>query len=71
MLIVGAVVIVVVEDDGFNLYNFTEMKDDRTIVKIAALNDKYKLVERPRLLLNFNLVTWESKFATSVFQKNF
>ena len=59
------------EDDGFNLYNFTEMKDDRTIVKIAALNDKYKLVERPRLLLNFNLVTWESKFATSVFQKNF
>ena len=38
------------------------MKDDRQIVKIAALNDKYKLVERPRFLAFFDTVTWESKF---------
>ena len=47
------------------------MKDDRTIVKIPALNDKYKLVERPRFLISFSMVTWEGKFATSVFQKYF
>lgn len=59
------------EDDGFDLGNFADIIDDRTIVKIPALNDKYKLVERPRILFNFTMVTWESKFATSVFQKNF
>ena len=47
------------------------MQDDRQIVKIAAINDKYKLVERPRFLVSFDTVTWESKFATSVFQKHF
>lgn len=47
------------------------MKDDRQIVKIAATNDKYKLVERPRFLFSFDTVTWESKFATSVFRKHY
>lgn len=47
------------------------MKDDRAIVKIAATNDKYKLVERPRFLFSFDTMTWESKFATSVFRKHF
>lgn len=47
------------------------MQDDRHIVKIAALNDKYKLVERPRFLSSFDTITWENKFATSVFRKHF
>lgn len=59
------------EDDEFNKHNFAEMKDDRAIVKIAATNDKYKLVERPRFLFSFETMTWENKFATSVFRKHF
>ena len=52
-------------------HNFTNLKDDRQIVKIAATNDKYKLVERPRFLFSFDTTTWENKFATSVFRKHF
>ena len=59
------------DDHEFNKRNFAEMKDDRAIVKIAAINDKYKLVERPRFLFSFDTTTWESKFATSVFRKHF
>ena len=64
-------------DDGsddetvFSKRNFSDMQDDRQIVKIAAINDKYKLVERPRFLVSFDTMTWESKFATSVFRKHF
>ena len=38
------------EDVTFNRRNFSDYQDDRKIVKLAALNDKYKLVERPRFL---------------------
>lgn len=60
-----------VEEEEFQKRNFSDMQDDRQIVKIAALNDKYKLVERPRFLSSFDTLTWESKFATSVFRKHF
>lgn len=59
------------EELDFNRRNFSDYQDDRKIVKFAALNDKYKLVERPRWLLNFSTATWESKFATSVFRKHY
>ena len=29
------------DDDEFNKHNFAGMKDDKSIVKIAATNDKY------------------------------
>mmetsp|Transcript_34053 Transcript_34053/g.44958 ORF Transcript_34053/g.44958 Transcript_34053/m.44958 type:complete len:155 (+) Transcript_34053:2682-3146(+) len=60
-----------VDEVEFQKRNFSDMQDDRQIVKIAAINDKYKLVERPRFLSSFNTTTWESKFATSVFRKHF
>lgn len=31
----------------------------------------YKLVERPRYLLSFTGITWESRFSAWVFEKNF
>ena len=55
----------------FNQRNFSDYQDDRKIVKLAALNDKYKLVERPRFLFSFENTTWENKFATWVFRKHF
>mmetsp|Transcript_13554 Transcript_13554/g.17164 ORF Transcript_13554/g.17164 Transcript_13554/m.17164 type:complete len:272 (-) Transcript_13554:151-966(-) len=55
----------------FSKRNFSDVQDDRAIVKIAAINDKFKLVERPRFLINFEMTTWESKFATSTFGKHF
>lgn len=60
-----------VEDVNFNRRNFSDYQDDRKIVKQAALNDKYKLVERPRFLFSFENYTWEAKFATWVFRKHF
>lgn len=59
------------EDVNFNGRNFNDYQDDRKIVQIAALNDKYKLVERPRFLLQFDNTTWESKFGAWVFRKHF
>lgn len=44
---------------------YEDLRDDRAIVKKAALNDKYKLVERPRYLLNFETREWESRFAAA------
>ena len=60
-----------VEDVNFNRRNFSDYQDDRKIVKLAALNDKYKLVERPKFLFSFENSTWEGKFATWVFRKHF
>lgn len=59
------------EDINFNRRNFSDYQDDRKIVKLAALNDKYKLVERPRFLFQFENTIWEGKFATWVFRKHF
>jgi len=59
------------DDVELHKRNFADMKDDRQIVKIAATNDKFKLVERPRFLFSFDTTTWENKFATSVFRKHF
>lgn len=56
---------------NFNRRNFNDYQDDRKIVKIAALNDRYKLVERPRFLISFENTTWESKFGAWVFRKHF
>lgn len=60
-----------IDDVELHKRNFADMKDDRQIVKIAATNDKFKLVERPRFLFSFDTTTWENKFATSVFRKHF
>ena len=51
-----------IEDVNFNRRNFADYQDDRKIVKMAALNDKYKLVERPRFLFSFENTIWEGKF---------
>ena len=59
------------EDVNFNRRNFSDYQDDRKILQIAALNDKYKLVERPRFLLQFENSVWESKFGAWVFRKHF
>lgn len=59
------------EDVNFNRRNFSDYQDDRKIVKQVALNDKYKLVERPRFLFQFENTTWEPKFGAWVFRKHF
>ena len=59
------------DDANFNRRNFSDYQDERKIVKLAALNDKYKLVERPRFLFSFETTTWETKFQTWVFRKHF
>ena len=44
------------EDDlGGNILKNNELKDDKQIVKQAAQNEKYNLVERPRFLMAFEL----------------
>ena len=44
------------EDDvGGNILKTNELKDDKQIVKSAAQNDRYQLVERPRFLISFEL----------------
>ena len=60
-----------IEDAAFNRRNFSDYQDDRKIVKIAAINEKYKLVERPRFLFSFDNITWENKFAAWVFRRHF
>ena len=52
-------------EDSFNKLNFDEVKDDKAIVKIAAQNDRYQLVERPRFLMNFESREWEGLFTES------
>lgn len=59
------------EEVDFNRRNFSDYQDDRKLVKIAAVNDKYKLVERPRFLFSFETTTWENKFQTWIFRKHF
>lgn len=49
-------------EDSFNKLNFDEVRDDKQIVKIAAQNDRYRLVERPRFLMNFESREWEGQF---------
>ena len=50
-----------INDDSFeddvagNILKTNELKDDKQIVKSAAQNDRYNLVERPRFLLSFEL----------------
>lgn len=39
------------EEDDFIRRIYDKCQDDRKIVKMAALNDMYKLVERPKWLL--------------------
>jgi len=44
------------EDDvSGNILKSNELKDDKAIVKSAAQNDRYNLVERPRFLISFEL----------------
>ena len=40
---------------GGNILKNNELKDDKQIVKQAAQNEKYNLVERPRFLMSFEL----------------
>ena len=50
-----------INDDSFeddvsgNILKTNELKDDKAIVKSAAQNDRYNLVERPRFLISFEL----------------
>lgn len=50
-----------INDDSFeddvagNILKTNELKDDKQIVKSAAQNDRYNLVERPRFLISFEL----------------
>ena len=50
---------------------FEDLRDDRQIVKKAAQNDKYKLVERPKFLINFETRDWEGRYAATQFRKHF
>lgn len=50
---------------------FEDLRDDRAIVKKAALNDKYKLVERPKFLMSFETREWEGRYAAVQFRKHF
>lgn len=59
------------EGNEFDKRIFEELRDDRTIVKKAALNDKYKLVERPKFLMNFETREWEGRYAATQFRKHF
>ena len=43
------------DDPAGNVLKNNELKDDKQIVKSAAQNDTYNLVERPRFLLVFEL----------------
>ncbi len=50
-----------INDDSFdddvagNILKTNELKDDKAIVKSAAQNDRYNLIERPRFLISFEL----------------
>ena len=43
------------DDEAGNILKTNELKDDKLIVKSAAMNDRYNLVERPRFLISFEL----------------
>ena len=43
------------DDEAGNILKTNELKDDKQIVKSAAQNDMYNLVERPRFLISFEL----------------
>lgn len=43
------------DDEAGNILKTNELKDDKQIVKSAAQNDRYNLVERPRFLISFEL----------------
>ena len=58
-------------DAFFDKRTYEELKDDKTIVKIAAMNDKYKLVERPKFLMNFDTREWEARYAATMFRKHY
>ena len=59
------------DGNEFDKRIFEDLKEDRAIVKKAAQNDKYKLVERPKFLINFETREWESKYAATQFRKHF
>jgi hypothetical protein len=48
-----------------------ELKDDKQIVKSAAQNDRYNLVERPRFLISFELKDQEQAFLHSLLKDNY
>ena len=48
-----------------------ELKDDKQIVKSAALNERYNLVERPRFLTSFELKDQEQVFLHSLLKQNY
>ena len=50
---------------------FEELKDDKAIVKKAAQNDRYKLVERPKFLMSFESREWEGRYAAKQFRRHF
>ena len=55
---------------GHNMIKFSDMKDDKQIVKSAAQNDRYGLVERPKFLFHFDLKEQEHKFYANQLQEN-
>lgn len=60
------------EDDvGGNILKTNELKDDKQIVKSAAQNDRYNLVERPRFLISFELKDQEQAFLHSLLKQNY
>ena len=60
------------EDDvAGNILKTNELKDDKQIVKSAAQNDRYNLVERPRLLISFELKDQEQAFLHSLLKQNY
>ena len=60
------------EDDvSGNVLKNTELKDDKQIVKSAALNEIYNLVERPRFLVSFELKEQENAFLHSLLKENY
>ena len=60
------------EDDvSGNVLKNNELKDDKQIVKSAALNEMYNLVERPRFLVTFELKDQENAFLHSLLKENY
>ena len=55
----------------FNKRIFEDFKDDRAIVKKAAQNDQYKLVERPKFLLGIESRDWEGRYAAISYNRNY
>lgn len=54
-----------------NILKSNELKDDKQIVKSAAQNDRYNLVERPRFLISFELKDQEQAFLHSLLKQNY